>query len=158
MRRYRIGQPLGAIHEKRIDGAGESRLEPALVHQAEGQGRDEEREPTELANGDALEASRDQHACEVAAKRELLGQGNKHDRAQSAQAKPKHGKSRRKARKPDAELALLALSGIGRNPDSPDKQAGGDLESNMDSVQVKKKSEGGIAANLERLRKLKGDG
>jgi len=38
-----------------------------------------------------------------------------------------------------------------------DKTAGKDLESNMDSVQVKKKSEGGIAANLERLRKLKGD-
>lgn len=32
------------------------------------------------------------------------------------------------------------------------------FESNIDSVQVKKKTEGGIAANLERLKKLKGDG
>ena len=32
------------------------------------------------------------------------------------------------------------------------------LESNMDSVQIKKKQEGGISANLERLRKLKGGG
>lgn len=39
-----------------------------------------------------------------------------------------------------------------------EKTASANLESNMDSVQMKKKQEGGIAANLERLRKLKGDG
>ena len=39
-----------------------------------------------------------------------------------------------------------------------EKEGGGELESNMDTVQVKKKTEGGIHANLERLRKLKGNG
>ncbi|MFQ5503969.1 MAG: hypothetical protein ACE5F1_04125 [Planctomycetota bacterium] len=32
----------------------------------------------------------------------------------------------------------------------------GDMESNMDSVEVKKRQGGGIAANLDRIRKLKG--
>ena len=39
-----------------------------------------------------------------------------------------------------------------------ERDASGELESNMDSVQVKKKTEGSIHANLERLRKLKGNG
>jgi hypothetical protein len=39
-----------------------------------------------------------------------------------------------------------------------DKDGGKELESNMDQVQMKKKTEGSIHANLERLRKLKGDG
>ncbi len=38
------------------------------------------------------------------------------------------------------------------------KDTGKDLESNMDNIQVKKKVGGGIAANLERLKKLKGGG
>ena len=32
------------------------------------------------------------------------------------------------------------------------------LESNMDDVQVKKRTGSGIAGNLEKLKKLKGDG
>lgn len=39
-----------------------------------------------------------------------------------------------------------------------DQDSSQKLESNMDSVQAKKKQEGGISANLERLRKLKGGG
>ena len=38
------------------------------------------------------------------------------------------------------------------------KDTGKDLESNMNNIQVKQKSGGGIAANLERLKKLKGGG
>lgn len=38
------------------------------------------------------------------------------------------------------------------------KDTGKTLESNMDNIQVKKKAGGGIAANLERLKKLKGGG
>ncbi len=38
------------------------------------------------------------------------------------------------------------------------KDTGKDLESNMGNIQVKQKSAGGIAANLERLKKLKGGG
>lgn len=38
------------------------------------------------------------------------------------------------------------------------KDTGKDLESNMGNIQVKQKSGGGIAANLERLKKLKGGG
>jgi len=38
------------------------------------------------------------------------------------------------------------------------KNEGPDLESNMENIQVKKKAGGGIAANLERLKKLKGGG
>lgn len=38
------------------------------------------------------------------------------------------------------------------------KDTGKELESNMDNIQVKKKAGGGIAANLERLKKLKGGG
>jgi chromosome segregation ATPase len=38
------------------------------------------------------------------------------------------------------------------------RHSGPDLESNMDNIQVKKKAGGGIAANLERLKKLKGGG
>ena len=36
------------------------------------------------------------------------------------------------------------------------KDTGKTLESNMENIQVKKKAGGGIAANLERLKKLKG--
>lgn len=39
-----------------------------------------------------------------------------------------------------------------------DREGDAEVESNMDSVHVKKTTEGGIEANLERLRKLKGDG
>jgi len=39
-----------------------------------------------------------------------------------------------------------------------DRDGDEEVESNMDSVHVKKKTEGGIGSNLERLRKLKGDG
>lgn len=38
------------------------------------------------------------------------------------------------------------------------KDAGGSLESNMNNIEVKQKAGGGIAANLARLKKLKGGG
>jgi len=38
------------------------------------------------------------------------------------------------------------------------KDTGKTLESNMDNIEVKQKAGGGIAANLARLKKLKGGG
>ncbi len=51
-----------------------------------------------------------------------------------------------------------AVEGESVNFDGLFKDTGKELESNMENIQVKKKAGGGIAANLERLKKLKGGG
>ncbi len=51
-----------------------------------------------------------------------------------------------------------AVEGGEVNLDGLFKDTGKELESNMGNIQVKRKSGGGIAANLERLKKLKGGG
>ncbi|MGE3171241.1 MAG: hypothetical protein AB7O97_01365 [Planctomycetota bacterium] len=51
-----------------------------------------------------------------------------------------------------------AVEGDEVNFDGLFKDTGKELESNMENIQVKKKAGGGIAANLERLKKLKGGG
>lgn len=51
-----------------------------------------------------------------------------------------------------------AVEGESVNFDGLFKDTGKELESNIENIQVKKTAGGGIAANLERLKKLKGGG
>jgi hypothetical protein len=57
------------------------------------------------------------------------------------------------------ELAEVKAS-VAQQPPSDQESApgGADLESNMDNIKVKQKAAGGIAANLAKLKKLKGGG
>jgi len=65
---------------------------------------------------------------------------------------------------PAAIFVAFVISGIGLHLDQPVdlgglfKSADAGLESNINTVETKQKSGGGIAANLARLKKLKGGG